>query len=75
MDLLEVILYLKTHPVIIFIIMMFAGYFMYRKPKLTATIIFIVLILIGIIALISYISSSGVSSKKELIEKSQQQNI
>jgi high-affinity Fe2+/Pb2+ permease len=42
---------------------------LYRKPKLFLIILFIVLILVGVLYLISGITSTGVYQKEKLINK------
>jgi len=43
---------------------------LFRKPKIVFTIFFIVLLLCVVFYVISIVSSTGVSQKKELIHKS-----
>jgi hypothetical protein len=59
--------YLQSNPFIGLGIALVIAYAFYRKPKLSMTIFLILVILIVVIYLISYVSSVGVTYKKELI--------
>jgi uncharacterized membrane protein len=72
MDLFSLIIpsvvdYLQSNPFIGLGIALVIAYAFYRKPKICMTIFLIVAILIVVVYLITYVSSIGVTYKKELI--------
>jgi uncharacterized SAM-binding protein YcdF (DUF218 family) len=77
MDLISLIIpsivnYLQSNPFIGLGIALVIAYAFYRKPKLSMTIFLIVVILIVVVYLISYVSSVGVTYKRELIREDMQ---
>ena len=74
MDLFSLIIpaivdYLQNNPFIGLGIALVIAYAFYRKPKLSMTIFLVLVILIVVVYLISYISSVGVTYKRELIRE------
>ena len=61
--------YFQNNPFIGLAIALVIAYAFHRKPKLSMTIFLILVILIVVAYLISYVSSIGVTYKKELIRE------
>ena len=61
--------YLQNNPFIGLGIAMVIAYAFYRKPKVSMTVFLIIVILIVVVYLISFVSSVGVTYKRELIRK------
>ena len=71
----SIIDFFQNNPFITFCVAIFIAYLLYQRPKLVITIFFIIAILLAAIYLISYMSSFGVSYKKELLRGGMRQDI
>jgi Ca2+/Na+ antiporter len=66
----RIVIFLQDNPLITLAMTIVLIILLYRKPKIFFTIFFITLLLGVVLYVISIVSSTGVSQKRELIHKS-----
>ena len=69
----SIVSFVHTNTVIALILALGLLFFMYRKPKLFFTLLFLGLFLVGLYYLITNMASSGSEQKKRLISEEEEQ--
>ena len=69
----SIVSFAHTNTVIALILALVLLFFMYRKPKLFFTLLFLGLFLVGMFYLITNMASSGSEQKKRLISEEEEQ--